>query len=92
MQSRSIIHIDLDAFFVACERLLDSSLNGYLVLVGGTSGRGVVAACRYEARAYGIHSGMPMRMAQQPGPAAPMINGNASIYMQCSALITEITM
>ena len=90
MQSRSIIHIDLDAFFVACERLLDSSLNGKPVLVGGTSGRGVVAACSYEARAYGIHSAMPMRMAQQLCPDAIVIKGNASIYSKYSDAVTEI--
>lgn len=87
---RSIIHIDLDAFFVSCERLLDSSLNGKPVLVGGTSGRGVVAACSYEARAYGIHSAMPMKMAQQLCPHAVVIRGNSSIYSKFSNTITDI--
>ncbi|MGC1472212.1 MAG: DNA polymerase IV, partial [Psychroserpens sp.] len=48
--NRSIVHMDLDTFFVSCERLLDSKLNGKPVLIGGTSDRGVVASCSYEAR------------------------------------------
>ena len=87
---KSIIHIDLDTFFVSCERLLDSSLNGKPVLVGGKSGRGVVAACSYEAREYGIHSAMPMRMARQLCPEAIVIKGNSSIYSQFSNNITDI--
>lgn len=90
MENRSIIHIDLDAFFVACERLLNSSLIGKPVLVGGTSGRGVVAACSYEARAYGIHSAMPMRMAQQLCPHAIVIKGNGGTYSKYSNTVTEI--
>jgi len=87
---RAIVHIDLDTFFVSCERLLNSGLNGKPVLVGGTSGRGVVAACSYEARQYGIHSAMPMRMAQQLCPEAIVIRGNSSIYSKFSDSITEI--
>lgn len=87
---KSIIHMDLDTFFVSCERLLDSSLNGKPVLVGGTSGRGVVAACSYEAREYGIHSAMPMRMAQMLCPEATVIRGNSSIYSKFSDMVTEI--
>ena len=87
---KSIIHIDLDTFFVSCERLLNSNLKNKPVLVGGTSGRGVVAACSYEAREYGIHSAMPMRMAQQLCPEAIVIKGNASIYTKFSDTITEI--
>ena len=87
---KSIVHIDLDTFFVSCERMLDSSLNGKPVLVGGTSGRGVVAACSYEARTYGIHSAMPMRMAQQLCPEAVVIRGDSSIYSKFSDTITDI--
>ncbi|MCH8903775.1 MAG: DNA polymerase IV, partial [Bacteroidetes bacterium] len=90
MYDRSIIHIDLDSFFVSCERLLDPSLNNKPVLVGGTSGRGVVAACSYEARTYGIHSAMPMRLAQQLCPDAVVIKGNSGIYSKYSDTITEI--
>ena len=85
-----MIHIDLDTFFVSCERLLDSKLNGKPVLVGGTSGRGVVAACSYEAREYGIHSAMPMRMAQMLCPEAVVIRGNSAIYSKFSDMVTEI--
>ena len=49
------MHMDLDTFFVSCERLMDSKLNGKPILIGGTSDRGVVASCSYEARRFGIH-------------------------------------
>ncbi|WP_167618887.1 DNA polymerase IV [Maribellus sediminis] len=88
--SRNIVHIDLDTFFVSCERLLNPELNGKPVLVGGITGRGVVAACSYEARQYGIHSAMPMRMAQQLCPHAIVVKGNSSIYSKFSDTITEI--
>lgn len=87
---KSVVHIDLDTFFVSCERLLNSSLNGKPVLVGGTGGRGVVAACSYEAREYGIYSAMPMRMAQMLCPEAVVIRGNSSIYSKFSDMVTEI--
>lgn len=87
---KSIVHIDLDTFFVSCERLLNPELNNKPVLVGGTSGRGVVAACSYEARSYGIHSAMPMRMAQMLCPEAIVIRGNSSVYSKFSDTITEI--
>ena len=61
---RSIVHMDLDTFFVSCERLIDSRLNGKPVFIGGTSDRGVVASCSYEASKYGVHSAMPMYMAK----------------------------
>lgn len=87
---KSIVHIDLDTFFVSCERLLNPELNNKPVLVGGTGGRGVVAACSYEARTYGIYSAMPMRMAQMLCPEAIVIRGNSSIYSKFSDTITEI--
>ena len=65
---RNIVHMDLDTFFVSCERLLDSRLEGKPILIGGTSDRGVVASCSYEARRYGIHSAMPMKMAKERCP------------------------
>ncbi|MCE4566887.1 DNA polymerase IV [Maribellus sp. CM-23] len=88
--NRNIVHIDLDTFFVSCERLMNPELKGKPVLVGGTSGRGVVAACSYEAREYGVHSAMPMRMAQQLCPHAIVVRGNSSIYSKFSDTITEM--
>ena len=61
---RSILHMDLDTFFVSVERQMDSRLNGKPILIGGTGDRGVVAACSYETRKFGVHSAMPMRMAR----------------------------
>ena len=86
----AIMHIDLDTFFVSCERLLDRRLIGRPVLIGGTSDRGVVASCSYEAREYGIHSAMPMRMARQLCPHAVVIRGNAGTYAKFSDMVTEI--
>ena len=90
MHNRSILHLDLDTFFVSCERLLDARLNNRPVLVGGTTSRGVVAACSYEARAFGIYSSMPMRLAQQLCPEAIVIRGNSGTYSKFSDVITEI--
>lgn len=87
---RSIMHMDLDTFFVSCERLIDSRLNGRPVLIGGTSDRGVVAACSYEARKFGVHSAMPMRMARQLCPEAIVLRGNSGVYTKYSKLVTDI--
>ncbi len=87
---RSIVHMDLDTFFVSCERLLDSRLIGKPILIGGTSDRGVVASCSYEARKYGIHSAMPMKMAKERCPDAIIIKGNSSTYSNYSNMVTEI--
>lgn len=87
---RSIVHMDLDTFFVSCERLIDSRLNGKPVLIGGTSDRGVVASCSYEARKFGVHSAMPMRMAKQLCPEAIILRGNTGIYTKYSQLVTDI--
>ena len=87
---RSIVHMDLDTFFVSCERLLDSRLNHKPILIRGTSDRGVVASCSYEARKFGVHSAMPMRMAKQRCPEAIVIKGNSSTYTKYSRLVTDI--
>lgn len=84
------MHMDLDTFFVSCERLIDSRLNGRPVLIGGTSDRGVVASCSYEARRFGIHSAMPMRMAKQLCPEAVILRGNSGTYTKFSKLVTDI--
>ena len=82
--------MDLDTFFVSCERLIDSRLNGRPVLIGGTSDRGVVASCSYEARRFGIHSAMPMRMGKQLCPEAVILRGNSGTYTKFSKLVTDI--
>ncbi len=87
---RSIVHMDLDTFFVSCERLLDSRLVGKPILIGGTSDRGVVASCSYEARKFGIHSAMPMKMAKERCPEAIVIKGNTSTYTNYSKMVTDI--
>ena len=87
---RNIVHMDLDTFFVSCERLIDSRLNGKPVLIGGTSDRGVVASCSYEARRFGIHSAMPMRMAKQLCPEAVVLRGNSGVYSKYSDMVTDI--
>ncbi len=89
-RNRAIVHMDLDTFFVSCERLLDSQLNGKPVLIGGTSDRGVVASCSYEARQFGIHSAMPMRMAKQLCPEAIVLRGNSGVYTKFSQNVTEV--
>src|SRR5690606_37251778 len=90
LHKRSIVHMDLDTFFVSCERLLDSRLIGKPVLNGGTSDRGVVASCSYEARKFGIHSAMPMRMAKQLCPEAIILRGDAGTYTEFSQNVTEV--
>lgn len=87
---RHILHLDLDTFFVSCERLLDSKLRNRPVIIGGTGNRGVVSAASYETRAYGVHSGMPMKMARQLCPSATYIRGNAGTYTKFSKQVTEI--
>lgn len=87
---RTIVHMDLDTFFVSVERLLDSRLGPRPILIGGTSDRGVVASCSYEARVFGIHAGMPMKMAKQLCPEAVVIRGNSANYTKYSQLVTDI--
>ena len=84
-----ITHIDLDTFFVSVERLQNSALNGIPVLVGGKE-RGVVAACSYEARKFGVHSAMPMKIALQLCPQAKVIRGDSDKYSYYSKMVTEI--
>jgi DNA polymerase IV len=91
MNSKRIIaHFDLDAFFVSVECLLDPSLEGLPLLVGGHSERGVVAACSYEARKYGIHSAMAMKQAMRLCPHATVVGGNRNEYSKYSRIVTNI--
>ena len=82
--------MDLDTFFVSVERLLDSRLKDKPILVGGVTDRGVVAACSYEARRFGIHSAMPMRLARELCPEAIVIRGNSENYTKYSRIVTDI--
>jgi len=84
-----IAHFDLDSFFVSVEILNDPSLKGKPVLVGG-SDRGVVAACSYEARAFGIHSAMPMKQAKKLCPQAIVVSGMRGEYSRYSRWVTDI--
>jgi DNA polymerase-4 len=81
MKRRCIVHIDIDAFFSAVEVLLNPSLKGKPVIVGGLPHeRGVASTASYEARKYGVHSGMPLRKAYQLCPHGLFIRGNYQIY------------
>lgn len=86
---RSIAHFDLDSFFVSVEIINNPSLKGKPVLVGGYE-RGVVAACSYEARKFGIHSAMPMRTALKLCPHAIVTNNSRSDYSRYSRWVTDI--
>lgn len=87
---RNIVHIDLDSFFVSVERKFDPSLIGKPVLIGGSADRGVVASCSYEARAFGIHSAMPMKQAMRLCPHAIIVRGAHGRYGEASREVTEI--
>ncbi len=87
---RSIVHMDLDTFFVSVERLGNSKLNGKPVIIGGTSDRGVVSSCSYEARRYGVHSAMPMKMARALCNEAIVVHGDMEAYSNYSRMVTEI--
>ncbi len=87
---RRIVHMDLDSFFVSVECLRDKSLLGKPVIIGGTSDRGVVASCSYEARQFGVHSAMPSRMAKQLCPHAIFVKGDMDTYSKYSADVTAI--
>lgn len=84
------MHMDLDSFFVSVERKNNPKLIGKPVLVGGSSDRGVVASCSYEARSYGVHSAMPMRLAKQLCPDAIIVKGDHDQYSKYSNEVTEI--
>ncbi len=88
--SRAILHFDLDTFFVSCERLANPSLIGKPVIIGGTTDRGVVSSCSYEARSLGIYPMMPMKLASEVCPEAIIIKGNSGFYGKYSDLVTEI--
>ncbi len=90
MFDRAILHLDLDAFFASVEVLQNAALRGKPVLIGGSSARGVVASCSYEARRYGIHAAMPMRQALRRCPEAVVVRGDGERYAYYSKLVTEV--
>jgi DNA polymerase-4 len=82
--------MDLDTFYVSVEYLRNSKLRGKPILIGGMSDRGVVASCSYEARKFGIHSGMPMRAAKHLCSHAVVIKSDFEAYSKYSKLVTEV--
>ena len=87
---RHIAHFDLDAFFVSVEILKDPSLKGKPIIVGGDGQRGIVAACSYEARKYGIQSAMPALTAKRLCPHAIFLKGSYHDYSHYSRKVTQI--
>ncbi len=90
MYERAILHLDLDTFFVSVECLRNPKIKGLPVIIGGTSQRGVVSTCSYEARKFGVHSAMPMKMAMRLCPQAIVVKGDMDAYTKYSSLITEV--
>jgi DNA polymerase-4 len=95
VNTRTILHVDMDAFYASVEQRDDPSLRGRPVIVGGTGGRGVVAAASYEVRRHGVHSAMPMREAMRRCPDAvcvrPRIGHYADVSKQVFAVFHEFT-
>lgn len=87
---RHIAHFDLDAFFVSVECLINPALKGKPLIVGGDAVRGVVAACSYEARKFGIQSAMPMKQALRLCPDAIVVKGTRHLYSHYSRIVTSI--
>ena len=90
-QDRWVLHVDMDAFFASCEQLTRPTLRGRPVLVGGVGGRGVVAGCSYEARAYGARSAMPSHQARRlVGPSAVFLPPRMAVYRALSRRVFEV--
>lgn len=87
---RSIIHMDLDSFFVSVELLRRPELKGKPLIIGGSSERGVVASCSYEARKFGIHSAMSSQKAKKLCPEAIFIRGDMQEYSKYSKIVRQI--
>jgi DNA polymerase-4 len=87
---KNIVHLDMDTFFVSVERLQNRNLEGKPVIIGGISGRGVVASCSYETRKFGVRSAMPMKMALMLCPNAVVMRGDMETYSKYSNIVTEI--
>lgn len=87
--NRAIVHMDLDTFFVSCERKEHSELEGIPLIIGGGD-RGVVASCSYEARKFGVRSAMPIKMALRLCPDAKVVKGDYENFSKMSHLVTEV--
>jgi DNA polymerase-4 len=90
MFDRAVLHMDLDTFFVSVERLKNREFEGKPLIIGGLSSRGVVASCSYEARKFGVHSAMPMKMALRLCPQATVLRGDMDSYTYYSNMVTEV--
>ncbi|MFL5729249.1 MAG: DNA polymerase IV, partial [Cytophagaceae bacterium] len=88
--SRTIVHMDLDSFYVSVECLRNPSLKGKPIIIGGDSVRGVVASCSYEARKFGVHSAMPSKQAKKLCPQAIFIYPDMEKYGEYSALVRKV--
>lgn len=86
---RAIVHMDLDTFFVSCVRLQNTSLEGIPLIVGGGD-RGVVASCSYEARRFGVHAAMPIKMALRLCPEARVVKGDMELFSRYSHTVSQI--
>ena len=89
-ENRSVLHLDLDTFFVSVERLRDSSLEGKPLIIGGGGDRAVVASCSYEARKFGVRSAMPMRLARRLCPQGIVVSGDMEQYSRYSREVTDL--
>lgn len=90
MYPRAVLHLDMDAFFVSVERKYNSDLLHRPVIIGGSNHRGVVSSCSYEARHFGVRSGMPIALARRFCPEAVYLRGDIDLYSRESGLITDI--
>ena len=89
-EHRAILHVDMDAFYASVEQFDNPELAGQPVIVGGTGGRGVVAAASYEVRRFGVHSAMPMREALKRCPHAVVVRPRMKRYREISGRVFEI--
>ena len=90
MSARSILHVDMDAFYASVEQRDNPELRDQPLAVGGTGNRGVVAAASYEARQFGIHSAMPMRETLRRCPHLLRVRPRMAHYQAVSQQIFEI--